>query len=121
MGSELYVYFETDVEVRAEQLDELAADTGAGSRRREAGQIVARLDAASEVKRGEEAELWVDATNLHLFDPDSGERARAAARTRRLTRLGYRAAVELLAEAVDHVLVPLVGAQQQVAVRTTRR
>ena len=33
------------------------------------GQVVARLDAASEIARGEEAELWVDTTKLHLFDP----------------------------------------------------
>jgi hypothetical protein len=24
------------------------------------------------VRRGEEAELWVDSTKLHLFDPDTG-------------------------------------------------
>jgi multiple sugar transport system ATP-binding protein len=36
------------------------------------GQVVARLDAASRVRRGEEAELWVDASKLHLFDPSTG-------------------------------------------------
>ena len=36
------------------------------------GRIVARLDPASQVKQGEEAELWVDATRLQLFDPDDG-------------------------------------------------
>jgi hypothetical protein len=25
------------------------------------------------VKEGQEAELWVDATRVHLFDADSGE------------------------------------------------
>jgi multiple sugar transport system ATP-binding protein len=34
--------------------------------------VVARLDAASSVKEGEEAELWVDASKLHLFDPETG-------------------------------------------------
>ena len=34
--------------------------------------MVARLDAASQVRRGEEAELWVDSTKLHLFDPETG-------------------------------------------------
>ena len=33
---------------------------------------MARLDPASEVKQGEEAELWVDASRLQLFDPDDG-------------------------------------------------
>ena len=36
--------------------------------------VVARLDAASQITRGDEAELWVDTSNLHLFDADSGER-----------------------------------------------
>ena len=36
------------------------------------GSIVARLDPASEVKQGEEAELWVDASKLQLFDPEDG-------------------------------------------------
>ena len=36
------------------------------------GQITARLDAASKVRQGEELELWVDATKLHLFDPETG-------------------------------------------------
>ena len=73
MGSELYAYFDTEAEVRAEQLDELAADTGAEGGA-DSGQIVARLDAASEAARGEKIELWMDPTRLHFFDLDSGER-----------------------------------------------
>jgi hypothetical protein len=38
----------------------------------EAGRIVARLDAASQVRQGEDSELWVDATHLQLFDPSDG-------------------------------------------------
>jgi multiple sugar transport system ATP-binding protein len=38
----------------------------------EEGSIVARLDPSSEVSQGHEAELWVDATRLHLFDPEDG-------------------------------------------------
>ena len=38
----------------------------------EEGRIVARLDPASEVSVGKEAELFVDATRLHLFDPENG-------------------------------------------------
>jgi multiple sugar transport system ATP-binding protein len=75
MGSELYAYFPVESEgIESDQLAELAEDAGAsevpggGS-----DQVVARLDAASGVKEGEEAELWVDATKLHLFDPSSGE------------------------------------------------
>jgi len=35
-------------------------------------QIVARLGAGSGVRQGQEAELWVDTSQLHLFDPDTG-------------------------------------------------
>ena len=76
MGSELYAYFRDDAgkPIESGDLAELAADVGAdevpgGG----ADQVVARLDAASKVSEGEEAELWVDATKLHLFDARSGE------------------------------------------------
>jgi multiple sugar transport system ATP-binding protein len=75
MGAEQYAYFELEgMQVQSDQLTELAADAGAedipGSGE---GQVVARLEAASPIKRGEEAELWVDSAKLHFFDPDSGE------------------------------------------------
>jgi multiple sugar transport system ATP-binding protein len=75
MGSEQYAYFKLEGEtVESDELRELAEDAGTaevpGSGE---GTVVARLDAASPVKRGEEAELWVDSTKLHLFDPESGE------------------------------------------------
>ena len=38
----------------------------------EEGRIVARLDPASKVAEGQDAELWVDATRLQLFDPEDG-------------------------------------------------
>ncbi len=76
MGSELYAYFAIESDrIESKDLEELAADSGAaevpgaGS-----SQVVARLDAASEVERGSEAELWLDTTSLHLFDPQTGER-----------------------------------------------
>jgi multiple sugar transport system ATP-binding protein len=36
--------------------------------------MIARLDVTSRVAEGQEADLWVDASRLHLFAPDSGER-----------------------------------------------
>jgi len=81
MGSELYAYFETDAEVRAEQLDELAADTG-GESSSDSGQIVARLDATSGATRGESIELWMDSSKLHFFDLESGERISGGERNR---------------------------------------
>ena len=83
LGSELYAYFHVEAEgVQSDQLAELADDrleeTGAAELREGQEQIVARLDPTSKVKRGEEAELWVDTAKLHLFDPESGESLRAS-------------------------------------------
>jgi multiple sugar transport system ATP-binding protein len=78
MGSELYAYFELDSEadrVSSEELDELAADSGAAEvPGAGTNEVIARLDAASKVKRGDDAELWLDKEALHFFDPTSGER-----------------------------------------------
>ena len=76
MGSELYAYFAIESEgVESKELAELAADSGAaevpGSG---SDQVVARLAPESKVARGEEAELWLDTSKLHLFDPESGKR-----------------------------------------------
>jgi multiple sugar transport system ATP-binding protein len=75
VGSELYAYFSLEGEqATAAELEELAADAGtaevpgAGER----GQVVARLDPASEVREGEDAELWFDPAKLHLFDAGDG-------------------------------------------------
>ena len=35
-------------------------------------QVVARLAAASAIKQGQEAQLWVDTSQLHLFDHETG-------------------------------------------------
>ena len=42
------------------------------SRAQREGQVVARVAAASQIKRGQEAELWLDTTKLHFFDPSGG-------------------------------------------------
>ena len=76
LGSELYAHFSVTVDegIESEELRELAQDAGGGEIPSEGGEgsVVARLDPASEVKQGEEAELWVDATKLQLFDPEDG-------------------------------------------------
>jgi multiple sugar transport system ATP-binding protein len=75
MGSELYAYFKVESDrMESEQLQDLAEDAGgADLPQSEEGQVVARLDAASDIKRGDTAELWVDTSKVHLFDPESGE------------------------------------------------
>ena len=76
MGSELYAHFtvSSDEKIESQELRELAEDAGGGEipMAGESGRIVARLDPASEVREGQESELWVDATRLQLFDPDDG-------------------------------------------------
>jgi multiple sugar transport system ATP-binding protein len=83
MGSEFYAYFEVKAEqVGSDQLAELAADAGTadvpGSA--EATPVVARLDADSGVKQGEEVELFFETSRLHLFEPESGDSLRASER-----------------------------------------
>jgi multiple sugar transport system ATP-binding protein len=75
MGSELYAYFSVESEaLDSEELRELAEDAGTtevpgggGD-----GQVVARLDASSDARQGQEKELWLDASQLHFFDLESG-------------------------------------------------
>ena len=74
MGSELYAYLPYDAGTAiAGQLDALAADLDLEQTGGDESQLVARLDAASQVDEGTEAQIWVDARRIHLFDPDSGE------------------------------------------------
>ena len=59
----------------------------AGRHRRSAETVVARLDPATRITEGENAELWVDVRAMHVFDPATGREphavaARAGARTR---------------------------------------
>jgi multiple sugar transport system ATP-binding protein len=76
LGSELYAHFTvaSDQQIESAELRELAEDVGGGEvpMAGEAGRIVARLEPASQVKMGQEAELWVDASKVHLFDPEDG-------------------------------------------------
>jgi multiple sugar transport system ATP-binding protein len=76
MGSEFYAHFttSTDQSIDSAELRELAEDAGAGDvpAGGEQGRIVARLDADSRIRQGEEAELWLHAEALHLFDPHDG-------------------------------------------------
>jgi len=75
MGSEYYAYFELEAErVSSAELEELARDAGSADLpSSDASQIVARLDAASKARQGEDTELWSDARQLHLFDAESGQ------------------------------------------------
>jgi multiple sugar transport system ATP-binding protein len=75
MGSEVYAYFAFDGQekVTSAELAELARDSGQADTGGDAGQVVARLDAATTVREGAEAELWADVRAVHVFDPGTGE------------------------------------------------
>jgi multiple sugar transport system ATP-binding protein len=76
MGSELFAHFAvtSEEQIESQELQELAEDAGAGEvpSSGEEGRIVARLDPASKAAEGQETEMWVDATRIHLFDPEDG-------------------------------------------------
>ena len=80
LGSDVFVYFTHGRErgVSSAELDELAQDSGrAGGASGET--IVARLDAATHIAEGQDAELWVDTRAVHIFDPATGRNLSLAA------------------------------------------
>jgi multiple sugar transport system ATP-binding protein len=74
VGSELYIHFLVSGQASAAELEELAADAGSGEvpGAGDGTQAVARLNPESDVREGEEFELWFDPNRLYLFDPDGG-------------------------------------------------
>jgi multiple sugar transport system ATP-binding protein len=87
MGSDVFVYFNTDsnLSAKSDQLADLAADVGADDTSGTEEQITARLDAATKIREGENAELWVDLRPMHVFDPQSGRNLALQARTEAAT------------------------------------
>jgi multiple sugar transport system ATP-binding protein len=65
----VYVPFEAPEAIRR-QLEELQRELDSESMRT---QLVVKLDASSEVREGEDVELWMDPADLHVFDPASGD------------------------------------------------
>jgi multiple sugar transport system ATP-binding protein len=98
LGNEQYGYinFDPDPEVR-DLLDNLAREMDADELR---PQIVVTLDAASRIRGGRPAELWLDTRKIHLFDPGTGENlTRDAAAGAALTEEANAARAEEIAEA----------------------
>jgi len=71
LGNEAYAYipFETHSEVQ-EQLDQLEKELEGEALRT---QLVVSLDGASRIQAGDDAEIWINAAKMHLFDPSTGE------------------------------------------------
>jgi multiple sugar transport system ATP-binding protein len=79
VGSDLFAHFTIETEgVESEELQELAEDAGTSDVPQTAGgeQAVARFSSESRVRRGQEAEIWIDTTKLHFFDGHSGRSLR---------------------------------------------
>jgi len=75
LGADVYAYVSVEgMQLDSEELAELRADAGTqdlpggGSE-----DIAARLDGASQVKEGDQLDLWLDPAQLYLFDPESGK------------------------------------------------
>jgi multiple sugar transport system ATP-binding protein len=84
MGSDVFVHFSLDdplasSAIHAADLDELAQDSGRADTGGRGEHIVARLDAATRVREGDQAELWADVRKLHVFDAQSGDNLTEAA------------------------------------------
>ena len=77
LGNEQYAFvqYEAPGEITA-QLAQLANDLDSEQLRT---QICVELDPTSRVRPGEKAEIWLDTTRIHLFDPRSGENLTRAA------------------------------------------
>jgi multiple sugar transport system ATP-binding protein len=75
LGSDSYAHFTVDSPpVSADGLQELADETDAAGVAPFAGgvQVVARLSADSAIRQGQEAQLWIDRSQLQLFDRETG-------------------------------------------------
>ncbi|RKS79787.1 carbohydrate ABC transporter ATP-binding protein (CUT1 family) [Actinomadura pelletieri DSM 43383] len=71
LGNEQYAYvpYEAPADLAA-QLRDLSRELDSDQLRTQA---VVSLDAASMITPGREAELWIDTSRLHLFDPATGD------------------------------------------------
>jgi multiple sugar transport system ATP-binding protein len=71
LGNEAFGYipYEAPPEVES-QLEELAKELDSEALRT---QIIVALDSSSRIRDGEEAELHVDSSRMHLFEPGSGD------------------------------------------------
>ncbi|MGO1182916.1 MAG: ABC transporter ATP-binding protein [Micrococcaceae bacterium] len=86
LGHEQYGYIDYEQDERvADRLTTLAQELDADELR---PQVVATLSAESTARPGQPLDLWVDASRIHIFDPETGENlTRDPERGAELTRL----------------------------------
>ena len=71
LGNEQYGYIRYEPDTKTQRrLNELAKDLDGEEME---PQVVASFDAASRIRGGDEAELWVDGRKMHVFDVETGE------------------------------------------------
>jgi multiple sugar transport system ATP-binding protein len=77
LGSELYAHFavrKEEISIDSAGLRDVADELGeAGVRQAHDELTIARIDPASEVTEGSEAEFWLDTRRIHYFDAETGE------------------------------------------------
>ncbi|MEU9078043.1 sn-glycerol-3-phosphate ABC transporter ATP-binding protein UgpC [Kitasatospora sp. NPDC048538] len=73
VGSDVFVHFaETGGPAHAEELAELAADSGRADTGMSEHHVVARLNPATRAAEGARLDLRIDASRMHVFDPRNG-------------------------------------------------
>jgi multiple sugar transport system ATP-binding protein len=102
LGNQAFAYipFEAPAEVQ-QQLLELERDLDGEALRT---QLVISLDGSSRIKEGDEAEIWVDADKILLFDPASGDNLTLDASGAGV--IPSDTATEQVAEAQDSIATP---------------
>jgi multiple sugar transport system ATP-binding protein len=77
LGSELYAHFgvaKQEISVESAGLRDVAEELGEAGVRQEHDELtIARIDPASEISEGSEAEFWLDTRRIHYFDAETGE------------------------------------------------
>src|SRR3954471_3810749 len=97
LGDPQYAYIPYEgPEAVTTQLRELARELDSEELRTQA---VVSIDANSRIREGQEAEFWLDARKIHIFDPQTGENlTRDAEAGAELTRLANQDRVDALEE-----------------------
>src|SRR5689334_3037396 len=77
LGSELYAHFRVAKEaisIESSGLRDVAEELGEAGVRQEHDELtIARIDPASEISEGCDAEFWLDTRRIHYFDAETGE------------------------------------------------
>jgi len=98
LGDAQYAYIPYEApEQITNQLKELSRELDSEALRTQA---VVSIDASSRIREGRDAEFWLDARKVHVFDPESGDNlTRDAEAGAELTRLATEDRVEQVEEA----------------------